>query len=148
MGEFLDYAKANQHSGNCTRAEAFTMGQRSRQSEIDQIKAENLRLSGLLKEQKRCFDDCSQMVSDLIKERDQLKAELQASLWGREAGFKLFFKARDMSGGWHGFERKPEFHKLGGYWFGGGKSKYIHGDEWCDEETAINSLQALRGEHE
>lgn len=46
-----------------------------KQSEIDQLKAENLRLSGLLKEQKRCFDECSQMVSDLIKERDQLKAK-------------------------------------------------------------------------
>ena len=40
MSDFLEYAKANQHSGNCTRAEAFTMGQRSRQSEIDQLKAE------------------------------------------------------------------------------------------------------------
>ena len=46
-----------------------------KEKEIEKLKAENKRLSGLLKEQKRCFDECSQMTSDLLKERDQLKAE-------------------------------------------------------------------------
>lgn len=34
---FDEYCKSNQHSGNCTRLEAFSMGQKSRQAEIDEL---------------------------------------------------------------------------------------------------------------
>lgn len=33
---FDEYCKKNQHSRNCTRLEAFSMGQKSRQAEIDE----------------------------------------------------------------------------------------------------------------
>ncbi|RZG71976.1 hypothetical protein EXE10_21125, partial [Acinetobacter sp. WCHAc060033] len=39
MSEFIKYLKANQHSPNCTRAEAFSMGQKSRQAEVDELQA-------------------------------------------------------------------------------------------------------------
>lgn len=68
MSEFIKYLKANQHSGNCTRAEAFTMGQRSRQSEIDQLKKQ-LSDSDYLKEEHR------KRRCDLAKEVEKLKAE-------------------------------------------------------------------------
>ncbi|QXB47677.1 hypothetical protein [Acinetobacter seifertii] len=92
-------------------------------------------------------------VEELQKRVDLLEATLQSERWDRGAGFKIFFKARDMHDGWHGFERKPEYYEVGCYWMNGGKSIYLHGDEWCDRETAINSLtsvkeQALKGEAE
>ncbi|MCH7312889.1 hypothetical protein [Acinetobacter sp. ANC 3882] len=87
---------------------------------------------------------------DLQKRVDLLEATLQSERWDKDAGFKIFFKARDTQGQWHGFEKKPEYYEVGGYWTNGGKSIYLQGDEWCDRETAINSLtsvkeQALKG---
>ena len=38
MSEFIKYLKDNQHSPNCTRAQAFAMGQRSKQISIDHIR--------------------------------------------------------------------------------------------------------------
>lgn len=81
---------------------------------------------------------------ELQKRVEILEATLQSERWDKEAGFKIFFKARDMRGGWHGFERKPEYYEVGGYWMNGGKSIYLHGDEWCDRESAINSLASVK----
>lgn len=89
-------------------------------------------------------------VDELQKRVDVLEATLQSERWDKDAGFKIFFKARDTQGQWHGFEKKPEYYEVGGYWMNGGKTIYLQGDEWCDRETAINSLtsvkeQALKG---
>ncbi|MHA3090811.1 hypothetical protein [Acinetobacter brisouii] len=94
-------------------------------------------------EQQKRIDE---LESELQKQVGLLKAELQSERWNKEAGFKMFFKARDMRGGWNGFECKPEFYDVGGYWYKGGKSHYLYGDEWCDKETALNSLQAFGGD--
>lgn len=37
MSEFIKYLKDNQHSPNLTRAQAFAMGQKSKQDEIDSL---------------------------------------------------------------------------------------------------------------
>ncbi len=99
----------------------------------------------------RAWQNRQTEVDELQKRVDVLEATLQSERWDKDAGFKIFFKARDTQGQWHGFEKKPEYYEVGGYWMNGGKTIYLQGDEWCDRETAINSLtavkeQALKGE--
>ncbi len=43
---FDEYCKKNQHSRNCTRLEAFSMGQQSRQAEVDLLQQYNDDLAG------------------------------------------------------------------------------------------------------
>ncbi|ENX63574.1 hypothetical protein F885_00316 [Acinetobacter higginsii] len=135
------------------------------QSKVDELQKKNAWLSDVAeRENKRANKLQEEKVStttllgktiqeknELQKRVEILEASLQSERWDREAGFKVFFKARGMRDGWHGFERKPEYYEEGGYWVKGGKSIYLHGDEWCDRETAINSLtsvkeQALKGD--
>lgn len=78
------------------------------------------------------------------KQLDLLQATLESERLDIKAGFKVLFKARDMSGEWHGYSKKPEYYEKGGYWMNGGNSIYLQGSEWCDEETASNSLVAVK----
>lgn len=100
---------------------------------------------------KKCWEDISKEKAELQKRVEILEATLESERWDREAGFKVFFKARDTQGQWHGFESKPEFYEVGEYWWKGGRSIYLYGDEYCDRDTAKKSLtavkeQALKGE--
>lgn len=76
MSDFLKYARENQHPGNCTRAEAFTMGQRSRQSKIDQLKAEK----GLQEIEINQLACANQEWQRLSKEKDSMITKLKAQL--------------------------------------------------------------------
>lgn len=120
------------------------------QKRIEELESKVTDLSKNLKDRELAVlvrqEKIDELESELQKQVGLLEAELQSERWNKEAGFKMFFKARDMRGGWNGFECKPEFYDVGGYWYKGGKSHYLYGDEWCDKETALNSLQAFGGD--
>ncbi|TSH74908.1 hypothetical protein E2K73_07820 [Acinetobacter sp. RF15A] len=117
MSEFIKYLKDNQHSPSCTRAEAFRLGQRSQQAEID-------RLSSVLDERTKEWLQAIELgtyfenvVKPLKEENDRLKAQLN----NMEACY---------------IEKKKECEELQGQlktWKGQSLAAMLHGTCKCGE---------------
>lgn len=70
-----------------------------------------------------------------------LKATLESERIDRDAGFKIFFKATDISGETNGFSHIPEYDNISGYWHKTqGRRYYIHGGEWISKDEASKTL--------
>ncbi|WP_152033033.1 hypothetical protein [Acinetobacter wuhouensis] len=84
---FDEYCKKNQHSRNCTRLEAFSMGQRSRQAEIDRLEEWNSNQAQSIKTYQGEDKDLKALLQKLIDDeyttmRPSMAYEIQKALRG------------------------------------------------------------------